>query len=408
MINGDGLDYLVGFLFFSISNISRMLQQFIGVPREISYVVYIALLALFFIKYIRRIRLFDLMYYVVFGVIVAYGLFMYSRYIDSSTRVYAVVLLFLPTFLFFRVFDPEKLFKVFIASQYFASVYLLFYYVIDLRNQTGYSMDYAYWVVIPICTMFYLYMERGQARYLIFSGVMLVTLVLAGCRGALLLGIACIAYLYMARELQIRKTVGWYIKVFSVISVVTAAALAYTQILTYLTRYARYSRTIYKLVKGNLFDSYTRTVLYDTLKQFIKDRPLGYGPLASRKLLVADPYPHSFLYESLLDYGVVIGGIFFAAVIVMAVINLWRYRYSRFNIIIGYIEIIGLGSLMVSSSYFYEIYVPATIALFMIYGKVSENENLILYHRKKPAQDEPDSPEMEETGEETGIQAEVN
>ena len=408
MVNGDGLDYLVGFLFFSISNISRMLQQFIGVPREIPYIAYIFLLALYFLKYIRRIRFFDLMYYVVFGIIVAYGLMKYSRYIDSTTRVYAVVLLFLPTFLFFRVFDPEKLFKVFIASQYFASVYLMVYYITDLRNQTGYSMDYAYWIVIPICTMFYLFMERGQRRYLVFSGIMLVTLVLAGCRGALLLGIVCIVYLYMVRELQVRKTVSWYIKVFSVIAVVTAAALAYTQILTFLTRYAHYSRTIYKLVKGNLFDSYTRTVLYDMLKQFVKERPLGYGPLASRKLLVSDPYPHSFLYESLLDYGVVFGGLFFAAVIVMAIMNLWRYRYSRFNIIIGYIEIIGLGSLMVSSSYFYEIYVPATIALFMIYGKVAENENLILYHRKKPGDEEPAFEETGEAGEETGIQAEVN
>ena len=55
--------------------------------------------------------------------------------------------------------------------------------------------------------------------------------------------------------------------------------------------------------------------------------------------------------------------------------NLVRYRNKKESILVSFISIIGIGSLMVSSSYLYEMYVPATVAMYI-------NWNLNYKHSK--------------------------
>lgn len=361
-------DTIVGFLYFSISNLSRMLLHFLGIPREITYGLYMILLALYILKYIPRLKMFDVIYYMITITIVSVGLVKYSKYIDSNSRIYAILFLFLPSYLFFKFYDREKMVKVFIASQYYAIVYLLIYYIVDVRFQSKYSMDYGYWISIPICTIAFLYIAKRRTIDLIMVLIAIVTLLLSGNRGGLILSFICILYYYVFSDENQNKGKKWIVRNLiiglSIILVISTANLW----IGYIGKFSGMSRTIQKFVQGDLLTSRTRERLYARVTALIADRKNGYGPLASRMLLT-EPYPHSLIYEMQMDYGVAIGTVLSVTIILMSILNLLNYRKSELRLIIGFIELVGIGSLMVSSSYYYEIYVPATIALFISYTR---------------------------------------
>lgn len=364
-INWD-FDLLVGFLYFSISNISRMLLQFGGIPREITYGLYMIVLALFFLKYYPKFTVIDGVYYLVAIAVVAFGLINYGGYIGSNSRVFAVVFLFLPSFLFFRFFEQEKLYKAFIAAQYYAVFYLFIYYMTTVRFASKYSMDYGYWIALPLITFVFLYFQKKNVFYLMVSLIALVTLTLSGNRGALLLGILCVFYFFVFNEDNKNRGKEWIIRVM-LLGVLVLFVIATSNLwLGFLTRFSGSSRTIRKYLEGNLLQSTTRERLYARVRTLIANNKGGYGPMASRMLLVGEPYPHSLIYEFQLDFGIIIGSVASLAIISMGIWNLFYYRNTQMRLIVGYIELMGLGSLMVSSSFYYEIFVPATIALFII------------------------------------------
>lgn len=358
-------DTVIGFLYFSVSNISRMMLQFVGIPREVTYSAFIVLLLVFFLKNLNRVEIIDVLYYLVISPIIIIGLVNYSRYIDSSSRLYAIILLFYPSYLFIKLYDKKKMFKVFLASQYYAAFYLFLYYFTSVRFFSKYSLDYGYWIIVPILTFVYLYIKQRKAFYLVAAFVMSITLILAGNRGPLVLGVICSVYMYVVspKEGATRKNIV-RVLVIGVLFLVLVLSSDYW--LSLLQKYSGRSRTLQKLIDGSLLESVTRDRLYIRVTSLIEENRNGYGPLASRRILFGYvPYPHSLVYEMQLDYGYVIGAILSGTIIVLGVINLFRYRKTDFRLVVGYIEIVGLGSLFVSSSYYYEIYVPATIALFV-------------------------------------------
>lgn len=368
-------DLIVGFLYFSISNMSRMFFEFGGIPRELTYGTYLLFLALFFVKYFPKVKYIDILYYLLAIPIVLYGLINYGEYIESNSRIYATLLLFLPSYLFFRLYDQTKITKVFIYSQYYAVIYLLFYYGVTVRFMDRYSMDYAYWIVVPICTMAYLYLQQHVFLYLLLTVVSTITLILSGCRGALILGFLCIFYFYVSKEFLERKSIKWFVKIFGIFFLILLILLTSNFWLSILSSYSNQSRTIQKIVQGAFFESATRERLYWTVTSLIENNPSGYGPMASRMVLTEASYPHSLFYECQLDYGVLIGTFISLAILIIGIFNLIRYRKSEMRLIAGYVTIIGLGSLMVSSSYYYEFYVPATFALFYNYNLSSREFN---------------------------------
>ena len=339
--------------------------QLFGIPRELMYGIYIIFLIVYFMKYIHKIQIFDLIYYMIIIPVISYGLIHYGEYIDSSSNFFAVIILFLPGYLFFRIYDFDKMEKTFIASQKYAMIYLLVYYITTVRNADHYSMDYGYWIAIPIVTFIYIYLNTKKIYYMIPAIIALMTLILAGNRGALLLGILCGIYYYIMldnNEVNNKKIT----RVLVIAGVAIFLMITSNLWLTILGQHFRQSRTIQKLVEGDLLKSATRERLYYKVKYLISQNESGYGPLASRKILDAYPYPHSLIYEMQLDFGVVIGTLTSFIILIMGGINLYRYRNSNMRLIVAYIELIGLGSLLVSSSYYYENCVPATIALFLM------------------------------------------
>lgn len=361
-LNNESFMCFFSFLFFAISDISRMFEL-IGIPRAVFYVLYLFVFASFFLKTMKQMKLFDYLYFLVVIPVVVWGTINYGSYIKAKSALYVMFIVFIPSYYFFRFCDLESMLKGLIASAYYSVIYLLLYYVFFVRSTDAtYSMSYAYWIAPPMCVLFYQYMRKRRILDLLLAGLSFYTVISFGSRGALALSIAAIIYLYIftvhdgERE---RPKIGW-----AIFFAVLIIAL-WNPILSFLSENMEDSRSIDKLLAGEFMESTSRDELYQLCQRLLANKPSGYGPLASRELMGVDPYPHSMYYEMQLDYGKVIGTVVFAFVIYVSVVNLWSFRKDKMQIIAATTCIIGIASLFVSSSYFQEMHVPAVIALYV-------------------------------------------
>ncbi len=360
-----GIDAIIGFLYFGAGNCSRMLERFFGLPRELFYAVYLLLFAYYILRSLPDVRLTDFLYYAPVSVAVAWGLIHYAGCITSRTDVFAVGINFYMAYIFFRLFDNRRMIVSFKRANAFATVYLLYYYFTVVRHMEKYSVNYAYLIAVPILCMAYQFLDRRNAFCLLAAAVMFMTQLVSGARGAMLLTLLCAGYYILCDALTRKKGRLWYILFICGAFTAIFVVLEFSAIVDLLIDRFPNSRNVQKLAEGSLMVSFPRERLYGYVTSLIRERPSGYGPLASRSMITDYHYPHSLLYELQLDFGLVPGAALFGIILLMAASNLIRAARSDMRLIVGFITIVGLGSLMISSSYYYEIYVPATIALFV-------------------------------------------
>ena len=361
----ERLLYAVGFLYFAISHISRILLL-IGIPRQIPYAFFFLLLGVFFLKNLKSIVWLDVLYYALVGGLVP-GVLKYGRYTNGPEFVLSFFVLFVPAYLFFRLFSlrGEMLERCFVAAAWFSALYLLPYYALCVRGAAEeYSMGYAYWIAFPICVFIHRYWKTKKIAYLLLSLLMYVTLVLSGCRGALLLTTLFAGFDFL-EQWKHRLTNKTVLCIISVVLVVSALLANLDSILSFLGHYSDTSRNLQKLLEGNYFVSTTREPLYAKCQLLLDNQPEGYGPFASRWLISDHNYPHSLRYELQLDFGQMAGGTLFVLLWAITVFNMLAYRKTKLALVVNYLAIVGMGSLIVSSSYYYEIYVPAMLAFFV-------------------------------------------
>lgn len=370
------LSLMMSILYFGISDISRALAH-VGISRVISYIVYILIFILFALKYLPRLRICDIVYHIIIIPIAVSGLGKYAAYINSDSNVYAMVIMVIPSYYFYRVCDDDNLVEGNKRAATFSTIYLLIYYFVYIRRTSGYDMNYAYWIAPPMCVNFYYYLEKKIKLNLISSVIMFITLVLSGSRGALGLSILCLLYFIVFRKHNLK------IAIVTVLFIITASLFVFFYpdiVFNFLNRFSGKSRNIMKLLNGDFLQSSSRDKLYEICKKLIDANPNGYGPLASRELIDEYPYPHSIFYELQLDFGRDIGICVFVMIFAMAAFNIIYYCNKRMQVVVGIIEILGLCSLMVSSSYYQETYVPATIALFVNAMIKRKKRNRIKHH----------------------------
>lgn len=360
--------FVVGFLYFAVSNLSRMLAL-AGIPREAMYVLFLVFLAWYFVKNLRAIGWMDIAYYAVVVPLTVRGLLEYAPYIESRTSVLAVTILYLPAYLFFRLFSRHEdvLSACVTAAGWFAAFYLLPYYIFFVRGDSDYNMSYAYWVSFPICVLVHRFFHTKRWGGLVLAAILYSTLALAGCRGALLLTtLFCFfAMLDAAHRYHWRWTSGHILCLLGGIAVLVLLAAFWDSLLVFLEQFSGESRNIRKFFEGTYLESAQRDAIYQACQQLIDAKPSGYGVLASRKLLLDHNYPHSLWYELQLDHGAVLGILLFSGLAFISVFNVLAYRKTKLSLMVGYLAIVGMGALMFSSSYYYEMSVPAMCGLFV-------------------------------------------
>lgn len=361
-LNNDTFMCFLSFLFFSISNISRMFEL-IGVPRAVPYALYLVVFAAFVLKTIKQAKLYDYLYFAIVIPVVVLGAVMYRSYIPSDSSLYVMFIVFIPSYYFFRLCNFEFMLKGLVASAYYSVVYLLIYYVLYVSgSNTAYDMSYAGWIASPMCVLFYCYLRKRWIVDLILTLASSYTLIASGSRGALALSALAMVYLFMftGNDQKKEKTkIGWMSALGLLVIVF------WNPFLKFLNENFEGSRNVEKLISGEFLKSPSRNAIYEHCEELFSARPNGYGPLASRQLMGSKLYPHSLFYELQLDYGKIIGFAVFVFIILATVVVLWVFRKNKLQIIAALTCIIGIGTLFVSSSYFHEMYVPAVIAIFV-------------------------------------------
>lgn len=357
------------FMYFSISNISRMLMH-IGIPRELPYIIYIFLFVKYVIESNKKIKAWDLVIWTLLCLGPLFGIIEYHAYIDS-TSLYSIVLQYLPAYYFFRTCDIGSMTKGIKWSAYYSGIYILFYYIIFIRGTNGYDLSYGYWAAFPLCILFF-FLIKGEIKTLFLIIPLFITMLTSGSRGALGVSVACwLYYLIIPKKLSFKYIVRTALLLIPVL----VLYLNLDSILINISRVFGMSRNITKILNQGFFYSKTREQLYQICKQYIEQNPLGYGALATRKLLTGYPYPHSLYYELQLDYGKYLGCIATFVICICTIkLAVVSKKIKDYSCICGYICIVGVLALFVSSSLYYEYKVQAVFALLM---NIKEHRMLI-------------------------------
>ena len=286
-----------------------------------------------------------------------------GSYISEQSSLFALIILFIPSYYFFRVCDFKNTVRGITISAYFSAVYLFLYYFIHLRGNESYSfysMNFGYWAALPICVFCYLIVVKKRILNILFLGPLIVLEVLFGSRGSLILTLGFIALTFIVNCFRNKKPIFSLLRL-SVVALIIVYFSSY--FLSFLSSYASISRNISKLMVGDLFSSVGRDDLYLVCKRLVEINPSGYGPLGSRKLITGYPYPHSLIYELQIDFGRVIGAVFFALIMIACAYSIWKSRKYDISMVVGIIIVTGVGALFVSSSLYQEYYVPAILAI---------------------------------------------
>ena len=363
-------------LYFFISDLSKFLADF-GLSRAISYIFFLFCFIVYLFVLRKRITPLDLLIQLLFSFVAIYGLVRNAEYIDDRSRLCATVIVFIPAFYFFRTASFDSLLYGLKYASIYSSIYLIYYYITVIRGSIGYDlnydMSYSRGCAIPACVLFYYYLYERKLVFLILSVFLFATSFLAGSRSAPMLTLACFA-LFLMVKLKNRKYGNTLVLIFFFLLAIVKVRLEW--ILLDLLGLPEASRNVAKIFDGDLFVSQPREELYNQVTTLISLQPTGYGPLTSRRILDS-VYPHSFFYELQLDYGIYVGIAIFGLVMLMAVTLVIKNRDNALAPLVLPMCIVGLGVLMVSSSYFLGYVVPAITALF-IRGFLGKNVKGIL------------------------------
>ena len=239
-------------------------------------------------------------------------------------------------YLFIRLFDdPKKITEVlrkalwmryvFCAYQIYCSVKRGFWYGVlgaNNRAEFSYSISFGYQVLLYTLLFMCFFIKDKRKTDMLGAALGLFMTVKYGSRGPtlfIIMYIAAVVFLEFSRNTKTAARVAGFS--FITLSVITVAALYEKLIILLghlLTKVNINSRFINKLVEGDISDDAGRSKIWGEAIRMIRQKPFGYGAMGSQhriSRIISAGYPHSIIFEILIDFGVIVGGallVFFA------------------------------------------------------------------------------------------------
>lgn len=339
--------------YLTVSLISKILQLFLGINREIIYVLFLFILVLNII-YNSEKKLKDVVFfYIIVGIIFISGILNNIKYI-SYDNIALMLINVLPAYFIFRINIKEKiLYKIY---KQVIIINILGYFPLAMFTQN--YMDFSYNIAINGSLALCMYMYKKNIFMLCAYFLSIFCLITNGSRGTIL----CIAFysIYVVISnlyLKSKKLLGIFILIF--ITIISN----YEFIIRNLYNIFPNSRVVFSLFQGVFIKSEGRIILYEYCKELIVKNKLGYGPLATRSLISWQPYPHSLILELLIDYGVFLGGVIFIGVLYIGKKLILKQSFicqlGKCYWIIGFIM------LLISGSFYYNPYLFIAFAFFI-------------------------------------------
>lgn len=276
-------------------------------------------------------------------------------------------------YLFIRLIDdPEKIFKTLKWAALLLLAYNLYKFVFSVYIQgywesTGvykdatedYNLGFGYDVLF-LFVIFMVLGKREGKKYYLLAGISLFCIVMAGSRGPLL-GVGLILLVQLLDKIKNRPLTERVILITLFIAAMTIFIINFTAIMVgialLLQKFGISSRTLLKIISGEITDGSGRAKLYEIALDLIRTGgPFGNGIYGDRVAISSKTtmwigYCHEIALEILVDYGYVLGGIFLI-LIVRRIIKIlsskdsdWRNLYIIF--------LISASQLLLSGSYLF-------------------------------------------------------
>lgn len=201
--------------------------------------------------------------------------------------------------------------------------------------QASYDLNFGYNLLLPVCTFLLSGLKEKKIIDLVLSAIGIIMIFIGGARGPFL-GIMIFGVLYILMTISDSKH-----KVRNILLVLILGGLIfiyYRSILTLLGNalesFGISSRTITKILEGSISEDNGRALIWSTALNHIRSNPLGSGAMGARNALYQVHYvghPHNLFLEILIDYGVIIGPIFIAVMIIGSLRILFAKKYAEWR-----------------------------------------------------------------------------
>lgn len=356
-------NYHILFLFFLVGAISKIGNSV--ALKVFCYLIWLAILFIFFLKNSKVVRMDIFMFYAVLVPLFIFGIINNYEYIPVQS-ILAIFIYILPGYYIIRTIgsDEDVLIKAIFNASY---INFVIYVTLCIMYSKVSYMNYAYGVLLNTCIILYKF-TRNYRIYDLLLGIIGAICVIVFCsRGSAVVICALIVYLCINNIMHRR------FKFPIVVGVFVALIYRYSNVVfQFLGEHGINSRNINKLMTMTFFESSGRDALKNKCIALIHNNSWGYGPLANRRLVYPEPYPHNLIYEIFIDYGIYIGTVLLILLVFLGIYLIKNQRYETARLGSIYF-LIGAGILMLSNSLYYTNYfVIAAAMAFNIRDRVSQ------------------------------------
>lgn len=389
------------FFYLSKSVVRTVLAQFLHTPEIFNTWVSIALMyiPLLFIPFLkgsqRKVFDFFLLWLFLFLSCIVTSIFhpTYDDWLfDGEFNIWRSI--FYPDqaiyiYLFIRLIDdPEKIFKTLRNVAFLLLAYNLykFVYAVYIRGyweatgvvtsgEAEYNLGFGYDVLF-LFVIFMVLGRRDSKWYYFLAGIALFCIIVAGSRGPLL-GVG-LMFIFQLWDRVREKAFAQRVLIIGI--AITAIVVIIVNFSTIMMGMAYFfqnigvsSRTLMKIVGGEIFDDSGRERLYQIAMDLIRDGgPFGNGIYADRVAISSMTtmwigYCHQVVLEILVDYGYLLGGVFLVLMlqrmikILFSANSEWRSLYLIF--------LISSSQLLLSGSYLYSFVFWGCLAIAICWSE---------------------------------------
>lgn len=355
-------------IWLALTPISGVFELF-GIPKVLVYGIFVVLLFFYVIDRAYTLRkagdngIDILLFYCVVAPMVLIGIARFNSYFSNESAAYVILIVMLPAYFMVRTTQIRSLISAIRIASY---ITLLYYYPQPFIDKLDIQyMEYGYWIEFSLCAVCAFALRERKLPDIALSIYGLATLLVFGCRGALIGTILFLLFLYLKNGFTPAKA-GFALAVTGVGAVILANIQS---IYIALQGIGIQSRTLRLMVEGEFSSSNGRDALYQQCQSIIDSISIPDGPLSSRALLKGYPYPHSLFYELQIDFGAFVGILIFLLIVGISIYLLVKAKDWETYCPAALFLLVGLVMLSVSSSVYHQFYIPAGLALFASYRR---------------------------------------
>lgn len=233
-------------------------------------------------------------------------------------------------------------------------------------EEYGYNHAYGF-AFLFVCLIFLIFFLREKKiTYLVISSIALLQVIMYASRTALLAYLLFLLFYILfvstTKNNKIKKIIGLVLSAIAVIVFTSKQVLL--GIVGLLESIGISSRTLQLFALGSVELDGGRKMMYEQSWEILKNKPLGCGLYWDRYAFPRFHYVHSFLYEVLIDFGWIIGGLLLFLLIIMT-IRILRSDSIEFKLLFMMFFSLSMVRLMLSYSFWLEDNFWAMLAIII-------------------------------------------